>query len=136
MNNIKLFESFNEFNEESLKKDIDGILVELEDIGFTCKTTIYKTMGRDTINVIFYKLEDRFSDSKNLIEFNTKDISEQLLVLIDYIKYKLGEDIYIEYKYWNLYTNNYQPISINDYKNTCYFKIIFCEERVTGSSKW
>jgi hypothetical protein len=35
------------FDEELLKDDIDGILVELKDKGFEITISIFKTMGRD-----------------------------------------------------------------------------------------
>jgi hypothetical protein len=70
MKHIKLFEKFLNFDEELLKDDIDGILVELKDEGFEITTSIFKTMGRETISITLHReVNDQY------IDFNTNDIN-------------------------------------------------------------
>lgn len=131
MKHIKLFEKFKEFDESSLKDDINGILIELKDKGFKITISTFKTMGRDTISIII------IPNSGYIL--NGNDIYSYILTLVDYMKYKLGSDIYIEYLYWEPEVNNsfktFDFLSDRD-KNMSAFKINFCEERVTGNSKW
>jgi hypothetical protein len=132
MKHIKLFEKFLNFDEELLKDDIDGILVELKDEGFEITTSIFKTMGRKTISITLHReVNDQY------IDFNTNDINIYILTLVDYIKYKLDKDIYIEYLYWDYRNNMFSRFDFNDEnKNMSAFKLQMCEERVTGDSKW
>lgn len=131
MKHIKLFEKFKEFDKELLERDINGILVELKDKGFTCTVSTFKTMGRDTISIIVIP--------NSVYILNTNDISSYILTLEDYMKYKLGSNIYIEYLYWEPEVNSgfktFDFLSDRSKKMSA-FKINFLEERVTGNSKW
>jgi hypothetical protein len=46
-------------------------------------------MGRDTISITLHR-----EVNEQYIDFNTNDINIYILTLVDYIKYKLGKDIY------------------------------------------
>lgn len=134
MKHIKLFEKFKEFDESSLKDDINGILVELEDKGFKITISKFKTMGRDTISIVLMPLNQ---DGTVLAGFIIDDIDSYILTLVDYMKYKLGSDIYIEYLYWDIEYGGFKILDFSDKnKKTDALKINFCEERVTGNSKW
>jgi hypothetical protein len=130
MKHIKLFEKFKDFNKELLEQDIDGILVELKDKGFTCTISTFKTMGRDTISIIIIPKYPEI--------LNTNDIYSYILTLVDYMKYKLGRDIYIEYLYWSEVNSGFKTFDFlsDRSKKTSAFKINFLEEKVTGNSKW
>jgi hypothetical protein len=57
------------FDEELLKDDIDGILVELKDKGFEITISIFKTMGRDNKYYFTQRVNEQY------IDFNTNDIN-------------------------------------------------------------
>jgi hypothetical protein len=131
MKHIKLFEKFLNFDEELLKDDINGILVELKDNGFEITISIFKKMGRDTISITLHReVNDQY------VHFNTNDINIYILTLLDYIKYKLGKEIYIEYLHWDYRNNMFSRFNLDENKNMTAFKLEICEERVTGDSKW
>jgi hypothetical protein len=134
MKHIKLFEKFKEFDKELLKQDINGILIELRDKGFNITISTFKTMGRDTIGIVLMPLNQ---GGTVLTGFIIDDIDSYILTLVDYMKYKLGSDIYIEYLYWDREYGGFKTLDFSDKnKKTDAMKINFCEERVTGNSKW
>ncbi len=88
---IKLFENFEEnlrfkYNEDKLRIDIDGILVELLDKGFKYEVNLKKN------------LEINIEHSQNDWFFFDK-IYEELMMLIDYMKLKYKDDIDVIYNY-------------------------------------
>jgi hypothetical protein len=88
---IKLFENFEEnlrfkYNEDKLRTDIDGILVELLDKGFRYEVNFKKNLE---IN-IEHSQDDWFFFDK---------IYEELMMLIDYMKLKYKDDIDVIYNY-------------------------------------
>jgi hypothetical protein len=88
---IKLFENFEEnlrfkYNEDKLRTDIDGILVELLDKGFRYEVNFKKNLE---IN-IEHSQDDWFFFDK---------IYEEIMMLIDYMKLKYKDDIDVIYNY-------------------------------------
>ena len=126
MKHIKLFEKFLNFDEELLKDDIDGILVELKDEGFEITTSIFKTMGRKTISIALHRaVNNKYSN------FNTNDISIYFLTLVDYIKYKLGTELYIEYLSMSAldYNNSFKKFDFpHENKDVSVFEVRIYEE--------
>jgi hypothetical protein len=69
-------------------------------------------MGRDTISITLHR-----EVNEQYIDFNTS-INIYILTLVDYIKYKLGKDIYI-YLYWDYRNNMFSRFDFNDKNKIC-----------------
>ncbi len=100
MKYIKLFEWT---SENDIENDIDGILIELVDEGFFIevkmdKYVVIKSSSTFEKTISFSKNNDRRYSSvtiiiKNKNKYNTNDIEDYVLTVIDYLKSKWGDKI-------------------------------------------
>lgn len=95
MKYIKSFESRRILNRSQIEQDINGILVELTDIGIQNRITY---VGNWSNGVMIYL------DKEDNEVFNTSDIKEYLLTIEDYFK-EHWSNISIRYDLENILTN-------------------------------
>lgn len=103
-------EAVGENTSEDLENDINGILVELGDVGFDWELYNYNCDFTGKLSLNLFK--------KNGDYFNFSDIYDPLMMLNDYIKLKFKKtDKYINLYYeliFDRHTDEYYEYEIND----------------------